>query len=308
MPAVKPVTMQHRLEYAAIRGVVFVLGFFPFRVGSQVGAWLGILGYRLGIRAQVVETQIAFAFPQKSVNEVKALARQSYENLGRTSLEAALMERRSAQELLDLFVEVEGFEHFDVALTQGRGALLITGHLGNWELGGSYIAARGVPVDAIARHMSNRVFERYLTRVRERFGVAVVFDDVAVRHIPRSIRSNRVVGMLADQGVAGLASAYVPFFSRLAKTPRGPAVFALRLRVPVLFVVPVRLPSGKYRLVVERIDVEDTGDREADVVALVAQYTARMEYWVTQFPGQYFWQHRRWKYQPDGAPPLPAGM
>lgn len=300
--------MQHRLEYAAIRGVVFVLGFFPFRVGSQVGAWLGILGYRLGIRAQVVETQIAFAFPQKSVNEVKALARQSYENLGRTSLEAALMERRSAQELLDLFVEVEGFEHFDVALTQGRGALLITGHLGNWELGGSYIAARGVPVDAIARHMSNRVFERYLTRVRERFGVAVVFDDVAVRHIPRSIRSNRVVGMLADQGVAGLASAYVPFFSRLAKTPRGPAVFALRLRVPVLFVVPVRLPSGKYRLVVERIDVEDTGDREADVVALVAQYTARMEYWVTQFPGQYFWQHRRWKYQPDGAPPLPAGM
>ena len=300
--------MQHRLEYVAIRGVVFVLGFFPFRVGSQVGAWLGILGYKLGIRAQVVEAQIAFAFPQKSVNEVKVLARQSYENLGRTSLEAALMERRSAQELLDLFVEVEGFEHFDVALRQGRGALLITGHLGNWELGGSYIAARGVPVDAIARHMSNRVFERYLTRVRERFGVAVVFDDVAVRHIPRSIRSNRVVGMLADQGVAGLASTYVPFFTRLAKTPRGPAVFALRLQVPVLFVVPVRLPSGKYRLVVERIDVKDSGDREADVIALVAQYTARMEYWVTQFPGQYFWQHRRWKYQPDGAPPLPAGM
>ena len=300
--------MQHRLEYVAIRGVVFVLGFFPFRVGSQVGAWLGILGYKLGIRAQVVEAQIAFAFPQKSVNEVKVLARQSYENLGRTSLEAALMERRSAQELLDLFVKVEGFEHFDVALRQGRGALLITGHLGNWELGGSYIAARGVPVDAIARHMSNRVFERYLTRVRERFGVAVVFDDVAVRHIPRSIRSNRVVGMLADQGVAGLASTYVPFFTRLAKTPRGPAVFALRLQVPVLFVVPVRLPSGKYRLVVERIDVKDSGDREADVIALVAQYTARMEYWVTQFPGQYFWQHRRWKYQPDGAPPLPAGM
>ena len=71
---------------------------------------------------------------------------------------------------------------------------------------------------------------------------------------------------------------------------------------------PVRLPSGKYRLVVERIDVKDSGDREADVIALVAQYTARMEYWVTQFPGQYFWQHRRWKYQPDGAPPLPAGM
>ncbi len=300
--------MQHRLEYAAIRAVVFLLGCVPFRVGSQVGAWLGVLGYRLGIRSRVVETQIAFAFPDKPADEVKRLARQSYENLGRTSLEAALMERRSPQDLLDLFTQVEGFEYFDAALAQGRGALLITGHLGNWELGGSYIAARGVPVDAIARHMSNRVFERYLTRVRERFGVRVIFDEAAVRHIPRATRENRVVGMLSDQGVAGLASAFVPFFSRLAKTPRGPAVFALRLQVPVLFVVPVRLPSGSYRLVVERVDVEESGDREADVVALVAKYTARMEYWVSQYPGQYFWQHRRWKYQPDGAPPLPAGM
>jgi len=305
---VKPPTLQHWLEYAAIRAAVFVLGYVPFRVGSQVGAWLGVLGYRLGIRARVVEAQIAFAFPEKSADEVKRLARDSYENLGRTSLEAALMERRAPQDLLDLFEQVEHFEQFDIALREGRGALLITGHLGNWELGGSYIAARGVPVDAIARHMSNRVFERYLTRVRQRFGVTVVFDDAAVRHIPRSLRDNRVVGMLADQGVAGLASVFVPFFSRLAKTPRGPAVFALKLQVPVLFVVPIRLPSGKYRLVVERIEVEATGDREADVIALVAQYTARMEYWVTQYPGQYFWQHRRWKYQPAGAPPLPAGM
>ncbi len=300
--------MQHRLEYAAIRVVVSLLGFLPFRVGSQVGAWLGVLGYRLGIRSRVVETQIAFAFPQLSPDAVKVMARESYVNLGRTSLEAALMERRSPQELLDLFERVEGFEHIEDALKQGRGALLVTGHLGNWELGGSYIAARGIPVDAIARHMGNRVFERYLTRVRERFGVKVVFDDHAVRHTPRSVRDNRIVGFLSDQGVLGLASTFVPFFRRLAKTPRGPAVFALRLQVPVVFVAAMRLPSGKYRLVVEQIAFEDTGDREADVVALVANYTARLEYWVTEYPGQYFWQHRRWKYQPAGAPPLPDGM
>lgn len=288
--------------------MVFVLGRLPFRVGSQVGAWLGGLGYRLGIRTRVVETQIAHAFPHFTPAQVKAVARESYASLGRTSLEAALMEHRPPGELLALFEQVDGFEHIEQALQQGRGALLITGHLGNWELGGSYIAARGVPVDAIARHMSNRVFERYLTRVRQRFGVRVVFDEAAVRQIPRSIRENRVVGMLADQGVAGLASTFVPFFGRPAKTPRGPAVFALRLQVPVVFVAPVRLPSNRYRLVVEPVSVPDTGDREADVNALVAAYTARLEHWVTQYPGQYFWQHRRWKYQPEGAPPLPPGM
>jgi Kdo2-lipid IVA lauroyltransferase/acyltransferase len=288
-----------------IRAVVLLLSAFPFSVGSRTGAMLGVLAYRLGIRARVTEAQIAFAFPELSSIRVKAIARASYENLGRTSIETALMERRSGAQLRDLFDRVDGWEHLEAAQREGRGVLLVTGHLGNWELGGSFIAARGVPVDAIARHMSNRIFERYLTRVRQRFGVTVVFDEHAVRQTPRSMRDNRVVGFLSDQGVLGLASVFVPFFSRLAKTPRGPAVFALRLNAPVVFVVALRQPSGKYRLVVEPIPVAVTGDRERDTVALVTAYTARMEYWVRQFPEQYFWQHRRWKYQPDDAPPLP---
>ncbi|HYW51003.1 MAG TPA: lysophospholipid acyltransferase family protein [Gemmatimonadaceae bacterium] len=300
--------MQHRIEYAAIRTVVFVLSALPFRAGSQVGAWLGVLAYRLGIRARVVETQIAHAFPERTATEVKALARESYVNLGRTSLEAALMARRTHAELMAEFEQVDGWEHMEAAMAAGRGALIISGHLGNWELGGTYIAARGVPMDAIARHMSNRVFEQYLTTVRERFGLRVVFDEHAVRQMPRSVRENRAVGFLSDQGVQGLASTFVTFFGRPAKTPRGPAVFALRLDVPVIFVAIPRLPSGRYRLIVEQVAVPRTGDRDADSNALVQEYTARLEYWVRQYPGQYFWQHRRWKYQPPGAPPLPEGM
>lgn len=287
---------------------MFVLSALPFRAGSQVGAWLGVLAYRLGIRARVVETQIAHAFPERSVDEVKALARESYVNLGRTSLEAALMAQRSHAELMAEFEQVDGWEHMEAVMAAGRGALIISGHLGNWELGGTYIAARGVPLDAIARHMSNRVFERYLTRVRERFGLRIVFDEHAVRQTPRSIRENRAVGFLSDQGVQGLASTFVPFFGRPAKTPRGPAVFAQRLDVPVIFVASPRLPSGRYRFIVERVTVQRTGDRDADSNALVQEYTSRLEYWVRQYPGQYFWQHRRWKYQPPGAPPLPEGM
>lgn len=303
-----PPTLQHRAEYWAIRGVVSLLSQLPFAFGSRVGAALGKLGYSLGIRSEVTESQIAFAFPDRTPDQVRSLAQESYENLGRTSIETALMERCSPADLIALFDRVDGWEHIDQALALGRGVLLVTGHLGNWELGGSYIAARGVPVDAIARHMANRVFEAYLTRVRQRFGVRVVFDEQAVRQTPRSVRENRMVGFLSDQGVGGLASTFVPFFGRMAKTPRGPAVFALRLGVPVVFVVAVRQPSGKYRLIVEPIAVRDTGDREADTQAFVELYTARLEYWVTQYPGQYFWQHRRWKYQPDGAPPLPEGM
>jgi Kdo2-lipid IVA lauroyltransferase/acyltransferase len=300
--------MQHWLEYIGIRTLVGALTIAPFRVGSRVGEWLGVLGYRVGIRRAVTHAQIRFAFPEFSEAQVRATAVESYRNLGRTSLEAALMEHRSPAELLALFERVDGWEYLERAREHGKGVMLVTAHLGNWELGGSSIAARGMPVDAIARHMSNRVFERYLTRVRERFGVKVVFDEAAVRQTPRSARENRVIGFLVDQGVLGLASTFVPFFGLAAKTPRGPAVFALRLGAPVVFVVCVREPSGQYRLILEPVEVTETGDRDADVDALVARYTARIEHWVRQYPGQYFWQHRRWKWQPDGAPPLPAGL
>ena len=308
MAAVPPPTFQHRIEYVAIRGVVSLLKLLPFRSASDFGGMLGVLAYRLGIRAMVVEAQIRFAFPELSSADVRRIARESYDNLGRTSIEAAMMEKCLRTEMIDLFEQIEGWEHVEAALAPGRGALLVTGHLGNWEVGGACIAAKGTRVDAIARHMSNRLFEKYLTDVREQNGLRVIFDDQAVRQIPRSLRENRIVGSLVDQGVQGLASAFVPFFGRMAKTPRGPAVFMQRLNVPMVFAVAVRLASGKYRLIIEPVAPIATGDREADATAVVAGFTARLEHWVRQFPGQYFWQHRRWKYQPDGAPPLPDGM
>jgi KDO2-lipid IV(A) lauroyltransferase len=271
---------------------------------GRIGARIGALGYRpLGIRRGVVERQIAAAFPGLDVANVKRIAHAAYEHLGRTSIEAALLARLGRDAVLDLFEGVDEWRLVEEGLSHGRGLILVTGHLGNWELGGAYIAARGIPVDAIARRMSNPLFDRYLTETRSRIGMVVVHDADAVRRTPRSLRENRAVAFLSDQGVMGLASTFVPFFGRPAKTPRGPAVFALRLGVPVVFGTAVRQPSGKYRLVFESIPVEDTGDRDRDVDAIVARYTATLERWVRRYPEQYFWHHRRWRRQPPDTPP-----
>jgi KDO2-lipid IV(A) lauroyltransferase len=123
-----------------------------------------------------------------------------------------------------------------------------------------------------------------------------------VRHTPRALRANRAVGFVADQGVLGLASTFVPFFGRPAKTPRGAAVFAIKFDAPVVFVAAIRQPSGKYEAIFERIEVERTGDRDRDVDAIVAAYTAVLERWVRTAPEQYFWHHRRWRRQPPDTP------
>lgn len=303
-PAVRRPTAAHLAEYAAVRGVIRGLDALSWRRASALGARLGALGYRpFGIRGDVVERQIAAAFPERDAAWVRETARASYESLGRTFIETALLSRVGREQVLGLFTGADGWEHVERAMAAGRGLILVTGHLGNWELGGAYLAARGVPLDAIARRMANPLFDGYVTRTRSRIGMRVVHDADAVRRTPRALREGRAVAFLFDQGVLGLASTFVPFFGRPAKTPRGPAVFALRLKVPVVFGVAIREPDGRYRMVLEEVRVEETGDRDRDTDAIVAAYTGTLEKYVRRAPGQYFWHHRRWRRQPPDTPP-----
>lgn len=301
-PAARPPTLAHRAEFYALRATIAALGSMSWDAASAFGARLGLLGYRpFGIRRAVVEQQIAASFPELDAAGVARIARGAYESLGRTSVETAVLPRAGKERVLELFTRVDGWEAVEQALALGRGLIVVAGHLGNWELGGAYLAARGVPLDAIARGQGNPLFDRYLTSTRTELGIRVIHDQEAVRTTPRSLRQNRAVGFLMDQGVLGLASTWVPFFGRSAKTPRGPAVFALRLKVPVVFAAALRLPDGRFHLVFERVPVLDTGDRERDVDRIVRDYTAVLERWVRRYPEQYFWHHRRWKHQRPGV-------
>jgi KDO2-lipid IV(A) lauroyltransferase len=296
-------TLAHRAEYAALRGAVAAVERLGFRRAGGFGERVGRLGYSpLGIRRRVVERQLAAAFPDWSADEIARIARDSYGHLGRTSIETAILPSYSSAEIIDLFEVVEGWSMVEERLARGKGLIVVTGHLGNWELGGAYAAARGLAIDAVARHMANPLFDRYLTATRQRIGMTVVHDEDAVRRVPRSLRTGRTVAFLVDQGALGLASVWVPFFGRFAKTPRGPAVFALRLDAPIVFGVALRRPSGRYQLTFEPVDTTPTGDRERDVDAIVAAYTAVLERWVRRAPGQYLWHHRRWKHQRPGTP------
>ncbi|HUR91056.1 MAG TPA: lysophospholipid acyltransferase family protein [Gemmatimonadaceae bacterium] len=297
-------SLQHRAEYGALRGLVRVLGAVPWDRAGRIGAKVGAMGFRpLGVRRRVVERQIAAAFPELSDEQVADLARRSYEHLGRSAIETALLPGLGQAGVLRLVSEVENWDVVERAKSAGKGIIIVSGHLGNWELAAAYLAARGVPFDVIVRKMGNPLFDRYLNQTREQLGVNVVYDAQAVRQTPRALRQGRAVGFVADQGVRGLASTFVPFFGRPAKTPRGAGVFALRFGSPVIFIAALRKPDGSYLVGFEEIPVVETGDRERDVDSVVLRFTQVLEKWVRRAPDQYFWQHRRWRRQPPGTPP-----
>ncbi len=297
-------TLAHYAQYYGIRGSVAALRRLSFERASAIGESIGTLGYRpLGIRRAVVERQVGAAFPGLTQPEVERIARASYASLGRTTIETTLLPTYSREQILELVESTEGWEHVDRALAERRGLMIVTGHLGNWELGGSYVAARGIPLEAVARRMENPLFDAYLTETRRRIGMTVIHDADAVRRVPRAMREQHAVAFLVDQGAVGLASTWVPFFGRYAKTPRGPAVFALRLDAPLLFACALRQPSGRFVIHFEPVPVQRTGTLDADVDRIVASYTSTLERWVRRAPEQYFWQHRRWKHQRPGTPP-----
>src|SRR6185437_14491858 len=218
-------SLAHRVEYGAIRSFIGTLGLLGRERALRAGAALGAAAYRpLGVRRRVVERQIAAAFPELDAAGVRAIAAGAYRHLGRVAVETALMSRMGPTEVLALFERVDNWHVVEEKLALGRGLIAASGHLGNWELCAAYVAAHGAHVDAVIRRMGNPLFDAYVSRVRSRLGLTVVRDRESVRRTPRTLGQGGVVGILVDQAGLNIASTYVNFFGRPAKTPRGAAV------------------------------------------------------------------------------------
>ncbi|MGQ0767163.1 MAG: lysophospholipid acyltransferase family protein [Gemmatimonadota bacterium] len=298
----KPPNLRHWTEYLLLRAVTLPLRLLPLAWARAIGARIGRWGYApLGIRRKVVERQVAAAFPGLDAAQVARIARASYANLGQVAIELVLLSYMGPGRLRELF-EPGDEEVLARARSEGKGVVLFSGHIGNWELAGAWIAVNGGGLEAIARPLENPLVDAYVERSRRRMGMNVVFERDAVRHIVRALREGKAIGLVADQG-SGSASTWVPFFGRPARTPRGPAVFALRFDTPIIVCAAVLQPGGRYRFIARELAPTRSGDLEADVYATVAAFTRELESLVRRYPEQYFWQHRRWKYQPPDTPP-----
>ncbi len=291
--------MKHRFEYVVFRVLSAVLEVFPEDVALRVGAGLGrAAGHLLRGRRAVVDENIARAFPEQKPEWRRGVADESWAHLGR---EAVAILRLAGLDPADLTerTDVEGLDELRAALAEGRGAVIVSGHLGSWEIGGAAVSSFGIPLLAVAKPMANRRFDADLLATRTRLGMEVVDTGAAPKRVLRALAEGRAVGIVADQN-AHTSPVFVPFFGIPAATHRGPALFALRAGSPMFLGVCVRLPgaTNRFRVTLQRIRVERTGDLDVDVERLTAAHTALLEEAVRRAPEQYFWQHKRWKTRP----------
>ncbi len=271
----------------------------PPRMALGFGAVLGGLGYVAGVRRDVALANLSRAFPEKPPREVAAIARKLYRNLGRNLVEL-LRFRNQSKSYIAALVSFEGEEHIKTALAAGRGAILVSGHFGNWELYAAAIASAGYPFSVVVYPQHNARVDALLNRLRQGAGVGIIYKRNAAKDVLRSLAANRLVTMLADQD-AGPDGVFVNFFGRPASTTRGPALFAVKTGAPIITGVIVREPGGRHRGIVDPpLFADQAADREAEIARLTQEAAVRLERRVREHPDHWYWVHRRWKTAPGG--------
>ncbi len=296
------VSARERLEFAVVWVLVHLLGMLPRGVARAVGAAVGALAYRGLERLRKVGLRnLQLAFPEMAEQEREAILRQVYRNLGYLMAEFCKMPGYTAAEAGE-FIRYDGLENYLQARDKGKGVLVLTGHLGAWELSSFFHSLMGMPMGIVIRRLDNPLVDAFVNRIRCLYGNRVIHKDDFARGLIASMRAGETVGILMDTNMTPPQGVFVPFFGVPACTASGMARIAQRTGAAV---VPGFLlweeDEQKYVLRFgEELAVDSTGDAEADAMTNTARFTAVMEEYVRQYPEQWLWMHRRWKTRPEG--------
>ncbi|MBY0430967.1 MAG: lauroyl acyltransferase [Rhodospirillales bacterium] len=282
-------TLRQHLEGAAAYLAFAFFQALPLDAASALGGWLArSLGPGLAV-SRHARRNLARCFPEKSAAEIEAILRAVWDNLGRVTAEFPHLAEIGAERL-----EVVGGEEVERLRDDDRPGLIFSGHLGNWEALGLCAGRYRLPMGLVYRSANNPHVETLYRRGRGAvIGQYLPKGAAGARRAIEALRRREHLGLMLDQKMNdGIA---VPFFGRPAMTAPALAQFALRFRCPVVPARVERLKGARFRVTFyPPLDLPDSGDRQADTLALMRTVNDRIEAWVRDRPGQWLWLHRRW--------------
>ncbi len=298
--------MREDLEYGLVVAVARALGRMPLGAARRFADALAFAVYWCNGRLRRVGVRnLEMASPQLSPQARKEILRQVYVHLGWQLVEFCRMSRYTPQNTAD-WIRTEGLEHYLAAKARGKGVLIITGHLGAWELSSFYHSLMGYPMGMVIRRLDNRRLDEYVNNIRCLHGNFVVHKDDFGRALLTAMREGGTVGILMDTNMTPPQGEFVKFFGIDACTGTGLAHIARKTGAAVLpgFMFWEK-DERKYVLRFgEEVAIPHTDDVAADILEATQSCTAVLETWIRRYPDQWLWIHRRWKTRPAGEPGL----
>ena len=280
----------NRTEYLLFRFALFKLRLLPYPWGRWLLTRLFLwIGYGLGIRRQVAAENLQRVYPDMPPKQRKKLLKRVYLNLGLSAAELYLLPEKQ----LISGTSINGRENLEAALALGKGVILATAHLGNWEAART-LPLFGIPLAAVVQKQHNHLFDAYNNTLRTRQGVRLIDQRHGLKDLLACLRQNMVVTILTDQN-AGPEGLILEFLGHPAPHWKGAAKISLRYKAPIIPGYALRNPEGGIRICFEpMIHHPELSDSTENQLLLLKEINAVTERYIRQNPKQWLWLHRRW--------------
>ncbi len=298
--------MRYRFEYWLVVAVARGLGALPRGLARWLAAGLVCAIYHgMGRLRRVGLRNLELALPELPSVERERILRGVYRHLGWQLVEFCRMPRYTAENTRG-WIRTEGLEHYEAARARGKGVLVLTGHLGAWELSSFYHSLMGYPMGMVIRRLDNRRLDAFVNGIRCLHGNRVLHKNDFGRSLLTAMRAGETVGILMDTNMTPPQGLFVDFFAMKACTASGLAHIALKTGAAVLPGFLVWEPDERQYVLHfgPEIEFAQSGDREADLHAATQKCNDVLESWIRRYPDQWLWIHRRWKTRPAGEPGL----
>jgi len=288
-------------KFFFINLLTLVIPYIPRRVSSCIAGLLGFFSFIIlrGRRRAIIEV-LGVVKPEVSHFTTMKLACKNLINYANNFADFLRLYNMDAKELTNM-TEVNGLEHFSAALRNNKGTILLSAHLGNWEVGSNFMAAYGFPVVGVAESAGpGEMFYKLFKRYREHFGITILsLEDPSVGfRLRRFLKKGYIVGLIGDRDIAG-TGVEVEFFGKRAIFPQGPAFLSLVTKSPIIpgFFLRNRGRGKKlYSIYAEEpIDFKGGKELRGDIKNLTQVIAKRIEEMIRRYPDQWFSFPPPWK-------------
>ncbi|MEW6096231.1 MAG: lysophospholipid acyltransferase family protein [bacterium] len=293
--------MKHYLEFILVKILSNIVILLPWKVNYWLANRLGELSYIfLAKRRRLTIDNLTQSFKdQYNKKEIKYIAINTFRNFGKSMIEFISLAKIN-KDNVDNFVTIKGLENLDEAKKRGKGIIILSGHLGNWELMAKALILKGYPLNIMVRRQKNILVEGLIEEKRDESKVKTLSHKIAPREILQLLKNNEIIGMIADQD-GGEKGVFIDFFGRPASTIPSPVVFTMRSGADLIPIFDIRQKNNHHLIIIESpYQLISTSDIKKDVVDNTQVLTKMLESYIQQYPDQWFWLHNRWATKPKG--------
>jgi KDO2-lipid IV(A) lauroyltransferase len=285
--------IRHILEYLFVLGLIGIIRFIGKTRINPFAKALSVIIFLFPRHRRMVTENLRASFPELPAKRIEGIAKECYQNFVLSILEFIEMAELKKEEI-EGRVEVYGLPNIEKAVSDGKGVIMATVHLGNWEMMGRVLTSKGYKLNVIARRQRNKLVERLIREKRQKAGFGVIYSESAKVDVLEALSSKEIVAILIDQD-AGSSGVFVDFFGRPASTTPSPIIFSLRTGAPIIPFYNIRKKDGSLRVMIEEpFLLKRKGAIKSDIALNLGALTKKFEEVIRKNPDQWFWLHNRW--------------